>query len=284
MGFIDFNAPNPSEQDKEIRDYETGIMDLSIGTDLAFETLTSNEDASVKPVQFDELWINIRTLIRNTSSAMRKELRTEQNILDNVLSDIEILSNTDDAWGSSRKIVLYNTTAKYVKTMVPYGDVKIPNTVKQKAARDLEYGVLNRIKELKVPMVESDTKFGNPAAKALLITHLPTDLLSRYGFADVSLLESHTGVIKTFPEWTTKILTTANRKYASNLPFNKLTLTVMGDGNRELQAKPRVLVAAYLALAVDNNWKATTSQEKIRTNIRNLRDRALSQELLKILF
>ena len=77
-----------------------------------------------------------------------------------------------------------------------------------------------------------------------------------------SLLESHTGKLKSPIDWNTKL---KDKPY--NMPFNILTLQVLGDG-QQFTAQKKEVVLDFKKLADDKNWSPTTTMKKINEDLK----------------
>ena len=266
---------------KEVLDYEVGEYNMSVGTSMAIEAITK-EEALPASKGVTELWVNIRTVIRNTLGATLSTLRTMDRVdalTETVISDVDEIIAALDFSLPNMKLVVYSTGPKYIYKLMKRSIVRVPKTQKQTEALRLEMAIFKKLTESEHAVLQCDGKFGNAAARAYMISHLPHDLLSRYQFAELTLLESHTGTLKKLPEWSAKLLTKTNKHLANYIPFNSLSLTVLGDGNKDLAAYPRAIVKAYLELAVSNNWKVTTTRSKVKNDLSKMADRALGAEL-----
>ena len=128
-------------------------------------------------------------------------------------------------------------------------------------------------------MVEVDTKIYGNHAKSLILTLYPIDLFSITTFRDLALLESHTGAIKLYPKWSGKI---SSKEEYVNLPFNLLTLQVIGDG-KLFYSMGRVFTKALLELADKGNWTAITTKDKVKFDISRMKDRFAAGVFLEML-
>ena len=116
--------------------------------------------------------------------------------------------------------------------------------------------------------------------EAFIVTHLPVDLLSRYNFKKLELVESHTGAIKAFPHWHSKL---TGGKELVNIPFNAFSLQVFGDNGNLFTPLLPSLRKEVLRLAQEDRWVAITTDDKIRMSLRKVTDptsRAILMSLL----
>ena len=109
--------------------------------------------------------------------------------------------------------------------------------------------------------------------RATLITHYPVDLLARYNFTELHLLESHTGAIKNPSMWNTKL---QNGRDIPNIPFDRATLQVFGDGvmYRPMNMKIR---KAFIEMAEKHQWSAATTEALVKHSAKSAKDPFLGQ-------
>ena len=268
-----------------------GQMPLSIATSLALEGAfgihPDRPPESPAPIlKYSHIWINVRTLVRNILGALEKDFyeRFEPHYIHVAIHQEmrQIETNIISATDGNCQLVFYLPDYFQLKRVIPGATERVASTEKQAFQEMLErictgttmdetQGV--DVRSVKIP-------FEAPTHRALILTHMPLDLLSRYGFAQLDLLESHTGAIKPPAQWYTKL--TGGRDLPP-LPFNKFTLKLFGDGNNLIAAQHFKVKRAVLEVAVLDNWSALTTMDKIRQSIRKIDDpqiRATAQALL----
>ncbi len=103
-------------------------------------------------------------------------------------------------------------------------------------------------------------KDGQINPKSLILTHYAFVLLSAKAFAELVLVESHTGTLKDRTLWYTKYM---NGKTLPILPFREDFLQIFGDSEtfRPADAKLRKEI---IELAKKYHWNATTTSDRIR--------------------
>ncbi len=257
-----------------------GQFPVSIATSLALEGAFGiyPERPVVNPPpikQYQEVWINVRTLMRNLLGSLPQDVQDKFMpgwfllAIPQELSFIEseILRRTE---GMVRTVCYYADHSD-LKRVLPGALPKVSNTPKQKFQETLEREGLRQLIE-EMPLRKTRTTIEGRQRKALMITHHPVDLLSRYEFRQLDLLESHTGIIKDPSQWNTKL--TGGRDLPP-LPFINFTVSLFGDNNQLLQAQPLKLRRTILEIAERDRWSAITTLDKIRLGIKSIEDPAL---------
>lgn len=257
---------------------EKGSLPISLGTSLAIESLCGlGEFETKKPpiYDFDSLWINVRTLFRNCYGAIEKDVRESiraEDILHGLSSDILSIFSTMAKESNGRmRVVLYVDSFISFKKVFPNAIKKEPNTDKQKIEHALEEATIKLLLESNYgfEIKQFDCSFTEGDKRTVLLTHYPSDLLSRKQFTELVLLESHTGSIKTRLEWNTKL---TNGKQLTRIPFNRLTLQVYGDGNTLFQAMLPSVKKVITELAEKYKWTPATTREKIIFSLEKIKD------------
>jgi hypothetical protein len=269
---------------------EVGQFPLSIATSLALEGALGMypERPPVVPppiLEYQELWINVRTLMRNLLGSLPPDfVETFQPgffalVLPQEISFIEteLLRRSQ----GMLRTVCYVADHTDLKRTLPGAQLRAAVTPRQIFHDATEREGLNQLVEhAGLDVRRCRTELPGHQHKALVMTHHPVDLLSRYQFRQLDLLESHTGIIKDPSQWYTKL---SGGRELPPLPFNAFTLSLFGDNNQLLQTHPLKLRRAVLAVAESNNWSAVTTVDKIRHSLKQIPDpilRAGAQALL----
>jgi hypothetical protein len=276
------------------RDVTQGKYALSIGTSLAFETLFGINDniPPTNPLPFKSygyVLINVRTLIRNMYGAVQKELKAEWSgakYFEKVKEELEmiplVLSNQSH---DKMSAIYYIPSYKSLKKKFPQA---LWRGTSSKAYAKQHYEVIEQYciaqltaavlrGELSIAMVDVDLP---PVDKrAVIMTHLPVDLLSYSKANMVDLIETHTGVIKTKRQWYTKL----NGKGLEQIPFDVWSIQVFGD-SKQFAGLPPKYRNAIVEFASKNNWNQTTTVTLIKTQVQNrFPDKDIKTEFLKFL-
>lgn len=275
-------------------------LPLSIGTSLAFESVFDPQLAPYDPAreipvrvdltQYNAIWINIATLIRNIIAALPKESQasvTAVDIKDAVFYETDMLAQlaTNKSPGCKCVFYLNNYTGLFGNvTLAAYIKIRTPNTALQIAYDRLIRDVLKVIKKDRHIDVIEFTKDLKPSAednKALIFTHVPYDLVSYSAFNKLHLIESHTGKLKTRKEWSSKYYAMVGTSMVI-LPFTRKLLMIFGD---HVMFKPLDIRFRRLILdtAVKRKWTPLTTESKIRADLDlDVRERFLLEVYDKI--
>lgn len=260
--------------DSEYVNRDVGQFPLSIGTSMALEGLLGVHPNQPKQPggykNIKSLWINLRTLVRNLHSAIKAEdLKRIQYVnavavlIQEINSIPQILANA----GSSVTPTLYLEDAHEFKWLFPNAALKQAKTDKQAEYATFEALVTKMLIEHldadRIPWVVVKKKPELQRYAAIMLTHQPHQLLWQHSFERLMLLESHTGKIKIYNIWYTKLngITEDNP-----MPFNRYTLQVFGDGQL-FDMQPKAIRDELKQLAGFKRWTGLTSQMKMSADI-----------------
>lgn len=267
-----------------LQNRERGNLPLSIGTSLAIEaacgmpTLEGEprlKKGELPPIRsYDALWINVRTLFRNLYASMTADERKVvlvDDVVTTLSSEMHVIESTITKVSQGRTLVtFYCSTFTSLKHKFSRALIKESRTEKQKFEEALQRKVMqhfvNNDSGLDIRVFDVDLQ-GDGRLKTLMLTHFPVDLLSKYQFGKLTLLESHTGTMKRESQWYTKL----TGKDLSRLPFNRFTLQLFGDGTM-FASMPIAVKEEILELANKNRWTPLTTKDKIRHSLRDLFD------------
>lgn len=280
-----------------IADREVGGLPISIGTSFAIESacgILQDRDEQGNPIptkpkpaplnNVKELWINIRTLFRNLYGAIPKEVKEltlPKHLVMALHEEIQIINATvAKITGGSVEVVYYLCTYEGLPKKFPKSQIKEPKTDKQISQWGLEQNTVRVMlgSHPEIRRFNVDIEGNHP--NAFILSHCAVDLLSRHNFRSLQLLESHTGKIKPHTQWNTKL---SNGKELSNIPFNRLTLQVFGDGPVFFSPMPIKIRKALLEIADQYKWTSVTSKEKMLYGIKQMRDHFARQFFLDLL-
>lgn len=250
---------------------------VSIGTAMAIEAIPT---AGV----MDVLWINVTTLIRNIYEAVPTEQRdvlTPRGVAQEMMSERKIIDEVAASHGL--KVTYYILGYTDLGRKFPFARLRSPRTDLQikraKLMNDAVGEVLAMNEDQSIEYDKGSEIRGEPK-RALLISHYPTDLLSRAKFTQLRLLESHTGAVKPKSKWNTKLY--EGSKYP-NVPFNYFTVQLFGDNQGHFDRYPHEVRKAIAELAQVRRWTALTTIDKIRYSLKQMKDQYTAQQLLKML-
>lgn len=254
---------------------ETGQFPLSIGTSLALEGLLGMHPNQPKQPsgagRIKEIWVNLRTLIRNCYAGMSTEQsqkasieQTAQVLYDEIQSLPDIIRQQAKGRYSIR---LYQNDLSDLKWQFPKAKHKTPRTEKQRHYHNYEMLVLKLLLDLleadKIPVLKVVRKPPLQHTTIALLTHHPHELMWRFQFERMFLLESHTGKVKSVGQWSSKLNGVSEE---DQLPVTEFTLQLFGDGSL-LDAHPKKLRDEVKQLAMVRKWSAITTPAKIQSDI-----------------
>lgn len=247
-----------------------GQYQVSIGTSLALETLFGINE-NVKPTnplpytQYDNLFVNIRTLVRNLYGAVSKELKVQwsaQHYLKKVLEELRnIPLIISDQSHDKLSVIYYFCEYTHLSREFPHANLK--KTRDQASHYDnIEAYVIDNVKRFvkqgKLNVMICDVKVPMPEERNLILTHFPVDLVPYSTSRNLDLLESHTGTIKNRHKWYTKL----KGKDMERIPFSRKTIQIFGDGRTFSGVTPKEK-KAVMDFSEANRWNQTTTDRII---------------------
>jgi hypothetical protein len=274
-----------------ITNREKGAAPLSIGTSLALEMLCGfgeHESSDPPGFHYDELWVNLRTLYRNCIGAVATPERVHLNhrqLLDGLVEDIEVLSSTVESTLLGKlKVSFYYCDYSDFKLVFPLAKFRELKTPKQLFENELEKAVYKLFYSGSytsngLNFRHFDTRFKDKGKNVILLSSYPLDLLWRKNFNALTLIESHTGVIKPRSVWYTKL---TGGSQLVRIPFNSLSLQVFGE-NLLFASMPPAIKRKILAMAEEDKWTSVTTDERIEASIKKLYDPTEKAFFLRLL-
>lgn len=267
-----------------------GQFPLSVPTSLAIESMLGiNPDLPTEAPEIHNrqlLMVNVRTLLRNLYGCVEtndRPLLDEYTIAEMISSEMRtiesLISEYSDGRCDARFYYCSYTDAsrkfsraliKPVRTPAQQFYWKMEKTVMKFLFEDFKSGPA---------VTKFVTDFEATHASALIITHYPVDLLQRYKFSALSLLESHTGVIKPPIMWNTKL---QNGKETPDIPFDRMTLQMFGDGIM-FSPMPIKIRTRVLEVSKKDRWTPASTKDYVIASITERRDPALEM-LVKDLY
>lgn len=268
----------------------TGQFPISVATSLAIEAaLGIYPDRPVDPapiLEYEELWINVRTLFRNLYGSFDKGVAETVSIeafaeaLNDEMTQIhEIITGKTN--GLTR-VIYYISDYADIDKKYPYAVIRRDNTPKQKMFTAMMHDSVERLLKMHPEGNIRRVKLKlhpEHKTKALIITHIAYDLVAYTDFRSLTLLESHTGHIKPRNMWSTKYY---EGKNLSMLPFREDLLQVFGD-NEFFRPADKKLRQDILDVALKYRWSAITTTEKIKYGINEIKNPYAKEVLRSIL-
>lgn len=277
-----------------IADREKGALPISIGTSLAIESILGiYPEVEGKPLPYrgdnppilsiDTVWVNLRTLYRNLTGCIDREQRDTVDPMDLANALVSEMSSLEAAVSHGSKgrcsTVFYHCSYISINRRFPYGNHRNLSTEGQKNRWVMEEATLKEVMDLNPPVDfrTYDIDFDETNQNGLIITHYAVDLLNRYKFKRLSLLESHTGAIKPPSLWYTKLHPMDDLMV---IPFDRMTLQVFGDSTMFKPAP--IKIRRYLVeIAKKAGWTGVTTKAMIEKTLKDEHDPVLEAFVLK---
>ncbi|MNC09568.1 hypothetical protein D3C81_199700 [compost metagenome] len=255
-------------------DREVGAFPLSIGTSYAIEGLLGihpgnpNQPSGHKGIT--TLWINIRTLVRNYREAMKTDDRDRikyDSAAIMVLSEMQAIPEILKFAKRNIEVVFYHQAIEDIRQQFPNANYKTVKTDNQVAAATYETFTLRFLLaecvNAKVPVQQIRRQPTPSRQVAAILTHYPKDLFWKGCFERLFLLESHTGQLKTYVDWYSKLI---GIKSDNQVPLNEFTIQVFGDKHL-FEGQDKKIKTELKELARVKRWNATTAMGKVSSDI-----------------
>lgn len=242
-----------------------GALNMSVGTSLAFEGGVLD-----KLYSFSTLLVNLRTLIRNAREAYEADDPDGKNaevITSAVTEDIKTMLTALTEHQSVKPInfVLYYPSYKDLGSLFSHAKLWVPESDIQKEKAKIDEKVYFALKgKLGKSLLLTDSRLTDFMGEALILTHHPVDLVLTKSYQRLKLLESHTGAIKGFTQWYTK-LTGGDKLF--NMPLNKLTIQIFGDKSTNFKSGSLKEKNLIKELAEKGRWTSATTIDRVRQTI-----------------
>lgn len=273
---------------------------VAIGTSLSLESVfegrLSPYDASreipnkVNIAHYSESWFNLTTLFRNLIGALPNDAifnTTPDGLARDLYEEIEVIESLHLNEGNNVcKPFFYVGT--YNRVVSKYSNKKVifrqSNTDKQKLYESKLKETIKLFSKYypeKLVTIDSSIKPKTPAANAIIMSHIPYDLVSHSNFKRFDLLESHTGKLKTKYEFSGKYQPLGSETM-DQLPFLEKLLMVFGDKIMIVPADIRIR-RLLLEIAKNREWTPYTTEAKVNYFIdADIKEPYLKQWLLSL--
>lgn len=270
---------------------EKGQLPLSIATSLAIESalgiMESDDPKYKKPstppiLEYDVLWINLRTLFRNLFTSMERveadKVHRSRFAEALHVECLSIQATIQQATKGACGVIFYAATHRSIASFYRNGQAKEDTTPLQKAYTSTEKEVIENLDRIHQATkdfhfvhvdVSLHNEYPNQHKRMLLMTHTPIDLVENKGFQEVTLLESHTGAIKKPSLWYTKL---KGGDEMQRIPFDKATLQFFGDKGNMFVPYPKKYREVVLRCAEQNRWSQTTTRGRMLLTLELMRD------------
>lgn len=271
---------------------EVGQIPVSIGSSLALEgafgILEDNHNNNPMINHVDVLYVNLRTLIRNMIGAIDSERLNDvfpEDLAYALINEMTIIEQSVSRVSNGRvSTQIYLCNYRTIPKRFPFAILKAATTEKQKlAALREENTIIELMLLLKqspgVKILETDIDLDRDNRRVLMMTSYAVDLLQRYRFNSLTLLESHTGATKPPALWHTKL---SNGKELSNIPFDRMTIQFFGDNSNLFTAFPIKSRRAMLDIAQKNRWTSMTTKDYIISSVKKAYEPELEKLVLNL--
>jgi hypothetical protein len=257
----------------------TGQFPISVATSLAIEAalgIYPERPEDPAPIlQYEEFWINLRTLFRNLHGSFDKgvaetvSIATYAEAINDEMTQIhEIITGKTNGL---TKVIYYISDYTDIDKKYPYAVTRRDNTTRQKLFTSMLKDTMDKLLKMhpegNIRKVRLKLK-PEHKTKAMILTHIAFDLVSYLDFKELTLLESHTGAIKSRSSWFSKYY---EGKTLSMIPFREDFLQVFGD-NEFFRPADKKLRQEIVDLAVKYRWSAVTTDEKINYGIQQIKN------------
>lgn len=258
---------------------------VSIGTGLMLEALfkpTTDRYDPDRPLpekvdltRYDGWVFNIYTLIRNILGSLSTRVELTPLVIEEVLKTVR-----EEIYSIKTLFLSSSSKDDYFKLLIPKYDILVKKFNKNK---NINIGYINKnlqainlfknhLKQIKLDnfIVEPTTGYkieSRLVKNHLITTHYILDLLHSN---NISILESHTGVIKDSHMWYTKY-PPVGKEDLSNLPMLDILIYILGDGHlvRGFNYKTKSMV---LEIANKKRWSYLTTRLKVVNDLRAIKD------------
>lgn len=254
-----------------------GTIPISVGTALAIEVLPST-----KMYKYSALLINLRTIIRNARQAYDKYIPTENELFQACKEDVVGIAEAIVALKLRTVLLLkfYYPTYRALPKLFPLAklkDVEKHGKELQKKIAALDSAVAEKLlKEFGTAITVTNTRLPDFPGDALIITNHAVDLVLTDSYVRLNLLESHTGTIKNYTLFYTKL---TGSDTLTNIPLNKLTIQIFGDKSTNFYAQSIGVKNEIKQLADTARWSTASTPSLVARSIRSL-DKSPEKEIL----
>lgn len=252
----------------------TSSFPVSISTALALESIFDPREAQYDPQriipihvdirQYQGLYCNLLTLFRNLASSVDRNVFLNSRVDDLAMimqSEIEVIMSLCHVEGMGL-ITPYFYTCSYQSLIKLDERIKLraDHTDWQKSFKAKYHKVIEYLIK-QYDILVTDTKISAKVPNALILTHMPYDLLNYKAFKKLDLIESNTGKLKPRTQWNSKYYPLVNEDM-SHLPFHKLLLLLFGDKTL-IHPSPIVLRRLLMDVSKKGHWTVATTVDKI---------------------
>lgn len=257
-----------------------GTVPISVGTALALEALPN------APMhRYHTFLINLRVIVRNARQAYDQYTPTTSELFQACKEDIVGLAEFIAAMKlkTDLDIKFYYPSYKGLPRLFPMAKLK---GMGKEGTKEREFAVLDQsvidklLPEFGKNINHVDSVVPQFAGQALILTAHPVDLVTTDSYARLNLLESHTGAIKNYTLFYTKL--TGSDKI-TNIPMNKLTIQIFGDNSMSFYSQSIAVKNEIRQLADAAHWSTASTPQMVARSIRSLNNSPEKDILLKMI-
>jgi hypothetical protein len=258
-----------------------GTVPISVGTALALEALPN-----VPMYKYHSFLINLRTIVRNARQAYDQYVPTPSELYQACKEDIIGLAEAIVALKlkTDLDIKFYYPSYRRLPALFPLAklkNVEKDGTDKQKEIAQLDKSVIDKLlPEFGKNINHVDSVIPEFAGQALILTSHPVDLVTTKAYGRLNLLESHTGAIKNYTQFYTKL--TGSDKL-TNIPMNTLTIQIFGDNSINFYSQSIAVKNEVKQLADVAHWSTASTPQMVARSIRSLNNSPEKEILLKMI-
>lgn len=262
-----------SQTGKSLNDRLLSSFPLSLPTGLAFESLFSPRieryddkreiPNKIQISQYSEIWINLWTLFRNLASSVDKTVFATANskqLAEILKFEIELIGDLFRNEGQNHCQPYFYIQNYHMLKLQAKVKLREARTEGQKHYETLLFRTMTELVKDK-DLTLHDKIHPVKRTRALVITHIPFDLLSYKHFDRLDLLESNTGKLKMRNQWNSKYYPVGEHDL-SHLPFNHKLLFIFGD-RVLIQPSDYKLRKLMIDISKRRDWIVTTTIDKI---------------------
>lgn len=247
------------------------------------------KDKPVPITDFDTLYIDLRTLLRNIDGAIQSGVVNSASPMDYykvLFTEVQVIDSIVAKLNPRPTLKFFASTYRSFTSMWPHALLRENTSDRAKLYSRLENICLDYISnDIKKGLLSADhfeiydTRISLNSGKALLLSHYPVNLLLSWPESFTGLLESHTGVIKRRAEWNTKLRD--GKKYP-RIPFDKGMIQVFGDSANMLSPQTLAARRKLAELSEKHKWNALTTKSLILSHVRMANEPVLMDLLRKV--
>lgn len=276
--------------DRKLSERQVGGLPFSIATSLAIESVCGIHpeiQVTKAPIlEVKHIFINLRTLIRNIVGSVETEVKkmlTADLVLNALTEELSLIDAAISKYGEGKAtVIFYACSYSSLKRLFPHAIHREITTDLQKSYNQLERDTLKEL--FKIPPTHDirqfDVNLDGNYPESFILTHITIDLLSKYSFKDLQLIESHTGKIKKPSLWNTK-LTKGND--LMRIPFCKFSIQVFGDNGQLFSPMPSAIKKQVVEMAEADKWTTVSTKERLISSINKIKDSTMRSTLLSLL-